>query len=445
MQASTSLIRAGAVLALAFAACSLDTAPAPCGADDAACKRAALTTDAGREAVVPVELRKDGLLCERDAQCENGHCNHGLCCTGGNCCLAATDCPGDEGVGQACDNTVTCQGTRGAITCEAFRCVTKNGVPDDSACTSAMEANACGAYRSVFCNGKGSQEAPTCPTTCRSDNDCDPGAHCNGTCVADASNGATCNADEECASGHCTDHVCCANGDCCRTATDCPSSYTTAAECDSAATCQGSRLAASCTNNSCGSARVEDDTACGISVRALVCGTNLDVFCSGQVAQAAPTCGSSCTTDANCVASAHCNGSICVADVPNGASCDSNGDCESGYCQNSICCGSGSCCQTANDCGTFVTQSCDEPDQCQGHRQDALCTDNRCSTSSTRVEDDSACTNTRTAACGDYADMTCNGAASQSTCRTSCTTAADCDAGLSCTANVCTVTPPTGG
>lgn len=447
MQFSILMNRSAVALTLTLVACSLDPVPGPCDGDTA-CTRVGLTQDPEPDAGMPVEKFADGATCATDGECASAHCEGKVCCSGGNCCRAATDCPGgsNNGVGMACDNTATCQGTRGMMTCESFRCVAVNGVPDDTACGSTMEANNCGAYRSVFCNGTANQTAPTCATSCRSNSDCDAGAYCSGgRCMADAANGAACSEDSQCASGHCANGACCASGECCRAATDCPASFSSAAVCDSTSTCQGSREAAACVNNTCSTMQVEDDSACTTSIRAMVCGLGLDVFCTGAVTQSEPTCGTLCVSDAQCASSAHCSSGMCVADVPNGGACDDDGDCSSGHCQNSVCCGSGSCCQTASDCSAMTQRTCDRPEQCQGYRLEAVCTSFQCVMSSARIDDDSACGTSQRNGCGDYADLTCDGTADQDTCLTSCSNSADCDAGLVCSANVCVAPPPVGG
>jgi hypothetical protein len=437
-------------LALALVACHLESTPEACQ-EGGGCTRGALFLDAGVGAdaspgsdasVTPPRL-PDGEACQQDAQCESAHCNHGLCCSGGNCCQVPNDCPGDSGIGMACDDTTTCQGTRGAIMCEAFRCVTRNGVADDTACMRGMVANECGLYRPLSCTGAAEQTAPVCPTACRGDSDCDPGAHCDGTCVANAPAGERCEADAECASGHCVNRVCCASGDCCVTAADCPARFSSAAQCDAIEDCQGARTEAVCANNMCGSTRVEDDSACGPSILAHTCELSIDIFCSGAVAQIALACGSSCTSNAQCDTGAYCNGSACVARQANGATCNDSSQCDSGHCANGYCCSGGSCCRAASDCGSSVTL-CDG--QCQGHRETIACNAFRCDSSATSTDNDSACGSGARMSCGDYAEVACTGAVNQSpVCGTSCTSSSDCATGRVCTENLCVTPPPTGG
>jgi hypothetical protein len=137
-----------------------------------------------------------------------------LCTSDGRCvqCLAPADCPTFGGEGIACDDPPSCQGTRGERTCSAEgTCGTRSGVPDDRACTTTTLARDCGLFRDLFCTGEESQTAPSCPTTCTGDSDCDPGAHCDGvTCIPDRPPGAPCERTVDCGGGlSCVDGVCC--------------------------------------------------------------------------------------------------------------------------------------------------------------------------------------------------------------------------------------------
>ena len=75
---------------------------------------------------------------------------------------------------------------------------------------------------------------PGCPTSCSGDGECDPGAHCDGACVDDSGGGAICDEDTDCLSGHCQNGHCCAFGDCCAVAGDCPGSYSAGSTCSDA-------------------------------------------------------------------------------------------------------------------------------------------------------------------------------------------------------------------
>jgi len=102
---------------------------------------------------------------------------------GNVCCDNDEDCTGSEA--PICNNPGSCQGYRKDAVCIDHTCSIKQ-VDDDSACGPGVEANDCGPYPSIYCNGQVDQTAPICPSSCVIDDDCDPGYHCEVTsCVAD--------------------------------------------------------------------------------------------------------------------------------------------------------------------------------------------------------------------------------------------------------------------
>lgn len=234
-----------------------------------------------------------GYPCDEDGDCKNyadpalnGHCQNGYCCLTGDCCAIdlggscdpqqypygcpnrmvcpTPNPPSGYWAPSVCDDQTTCQGHRVEAVCNAtFTCGSVD-VPDDSGCTSDMVANECGWYVSVYCNGQVEQTPPQCPTTCASDADCDPNAHCDpppilagcdepgcapnenllqpqcvypegmwlckfdyenhppaedgpGTiCQPRKPNDWACNEASDCLSGYCQVHFCCDVGGCCR-------------------------------------------------------------------------------------------------------------------------------------------------------------------------------------------------------------------------------------
>jgi len=82
-------------------------------------------------------------------------------------------------------------------------------VADDSGCTPPVEADSCGLYKSVYCDGTVDQLKPSCPTTCVLDSSCDPSAHCDGTCQVDLANGQPCDETSDCMSSFCVNAYCC--------------------------------------------------------------------------------------------------------------------------------------------------------------------------------------------------------------------------------------------
>jgi hypothetical protein len=313
-----------------------------------------------------------GEACTSDAECMTGYCVGERCCVEGLCCNQDADCPGDRNLGMACDDTANCQGTRGVLECRERRCVTKDGEPDDRACSPAVSAADCDAYSPVFCTGEVEQEPPTCPVSCERDSECDDDAQCrDGACEADASNGAACERDLECASDHCNAGLCCSDEDCCEDASDCPSGYSAPPACDEPQRCQGTRTVATCIDFSCGSERVADDSACDARVTAADCGSFPDRVCSGSEQQELPEClSSTCSDDSQCDADAYCeNGSGCSPGRRDGEACSRDAQCESDHCNGGLCCSEGDC------CNRYV---CTDPRACRGHVYRRQCNAFRC-------------------------------------------------------------------
>ncbi|MGM0577009.1 MAG: lamin tail domain-containing protein [Myxococcota bacterium] len=124
----------------------------------------------------------------------------------------------------------------------------------------------------------------------------------------------------------------------------------------------------------------------------------------------------------------------------NGQTCDENLDCESGHCQNGFCCEDGDCCALASDCpGDYsAAPSCDDATTCQGHREDATCTDYQCGTEN--VADDTACdSGVESDDCDLFDSVFCNGEADQTqpSCLETCGGDSDCDAGAHCFEGTC--------
>ena len=106
--------------------------------------------------------------------------------------------------------------------------------------------------------------------------------------------------------------------------------------CNNSSTCQGYHLEATCINDTCGITSVDDDRACDALVMVNDCGPYLSIYCNGQVNQSAPTCPTSCVSDAECDPNARCDGT-CQLRLPNGSPCDENSDCLSGSCVGGYC------------------------------------------------------------------------------------------------------------
>ena len=377
-----------------------------------------------------------GLACVENSDCISDHCQNGFCCGAGDCCAQPSDCPESYTIEATCDDAATCQGTRQDAVCNQNQCGSSTPKADDSACTGAVLSHNCDPYDPVYCNGNVNQTEPSCADVCDADADCIDGFHCDVTCVADLDNGEACDENSDCIGEHCQNGFCCDQGDCCVVPDDCPGSYTTAPTCDDTATCQGTRLDATCAANQCGTSEaLSDDRACASSQLALDCSPYLSIYCTGELDQEAPACPTSCTADSECIEGFHCDGT-CVADLDNGGVCDENSDCATGHCQNGFCCLTGACCALPLDCpASFsVSAACQNPASCQGTRQDALCEANQCAKSDP-IADDSACTDViKAKECTPYVAVYCDGQADQlePMCDQSCTDDAQCVAGYHC-------------
>jgi len=237
----------------------------------------------------------------------------------------------------------------------------RSGMCTDAMCTSGT-LTSCGQFNCELGMGLGSRCAVTCPSTMPNAGDelCVDAAHCDGmTCLPDEPNGGTCDEDSDCSAGHCDNGFCCASGRCCAAVTDCGGG--TATVCDTAMTCQGSRGAVTCDSNICTVVSgIPDDSECNTATQALDCGVYVPVFCTGAATQTAPSCPTSCATDAGCIASAHCELGICAPDRPPGGSCSRPQDCQDGNsCVDGVCCTtgcSGQCerCNVPGSAGTCV-------------------------------------------------------------------------------------------
>jgi hypothetical protein len=383
----------------------------------------------------------DGDSCNEDTDCASGHCQNGFCCQSGDCCSGPTDCPGAYAAPPLCETPSMCSGSRIDATCNSAQCGSL-ALPDDSACDEGDVASTCGLFNSIVCSGEVDQPPPMCPVTCATDDDCDPGAHCDGVCTIDVLDGGSCDEDSDCASSHCNNGICCSGGDCCNAPTDCAASYTSAPLCQFPTTCQGNYDIAQCVGHVCSTKTGQpNDLACQASLEAKDCGLYPSKNCTGLFDQVEPLCATSCSSDAGCDANAYCGSAICKPDLDDGDVCARNEQCTSGHCQNGFCCQTGDCCAQAGNCSLATyggPPACNDPAGCQGARRDPLCTNHQCQLGSP-TDDDSGCAGLEANECGPYISVFCSAAKVQPTplCLPSCASNADCDPGAHCEAGAC--------
>jgi subtilisin-like proprotein convertase family protein len=418
-------------------------------------------------------LKDDGDPCTNEDECAADYCGNGFCCGGtgtGDCCAAPGDCQNHDSLvywaASACDDAATCQGHRLEPSCTSSECVITS-VADDSGCDAELAAPCSDCRPQPICTSDEDQDDPTvrCPDTCENDDtECLTTCHCDGTvadptgiCADDLLTGDACVEESDCASGlHCQNGVCCPDGQvCCTTWGHCPDvggvvdagePVYSAPECGGTpSSCQGTRQDKLCQNSQCTFQYEDDDRGCGLSELHSHCGFYPSVYCDATIDQT-PACATSCVTDADCDANAHCTAGACIGDYDNGHDCDEadgqgNAECTSAHCQNGYCCASGDCCAAAGDCGGLgydVAPWCASPSTCQGSRKDPVCIGWSCA-SSAAVDDDSACD--QLLSCAPYVYAYCDATADQpvAACPAICVTDADCVATAHCRAG-----PPDG-
>ncbi len=462
-----------------------------CGANDACvhaanfqCKSCAIDSDCGGEGNRCI-VYDGGSFCAADCANDTGSCPTSFSCQAvnseqssqGQVCVSDTgvcciDEDGDfRGIGDDCratdcddsdpdiydDSEEVCDGKDndctggvdvGVTDCEQESCRLGSNSYVMRAAESCMSGScaesvdvSCGLYSCI----DGADSGDSCAIACDGEDDvkCTNLAHCdNSACEADLSDAGSCDEDGDCQSGHCQNDFCCAFGDCCTIAEDCPSFGSFDPVCENPTTCQGARGAAVCTENSiCATTGTQqDDSACTSITVANDCGLYVPIFCNGNVSQTAPVCPSSCQSNADCDANAYCDDvtDTCLADEDDGQGCNDDSQCGSGHCRNSFCCTSGDCCESASDCPAQYSSSpqCSVESACQGQRDLAECINFECSTFN-NAPDDSACTTgTLSSDCGAYPAVTCNGGIDQTTpvCATSCGSDSACDANAYCNA-----------
>ncbi|MCC6996369.1 MAG: putative metal-binding motif-containing protein [Deltaproteobacteria bacterium] len=400
---------------------------------------------------------------------------NGICCIdgdrdlhgrGGGC--AGTDCDDTDmriydGAAEICDGVDNdCMGgvdvgqmscKRGECSLGAFGYFERLTEPCTTGSCVPQNARDCGVYT---CDG-GGEVGDLCATSCdvEADTKCVPPAHCDASvCIMDLANGMACNENSDCISAHCQNGFCCGNGDCCQVASNCPTFGSFNPICEGPGTCQGTRGAALCANNECGTVNgVADDSACNATTEALTCGFYKSIYCSGAMAQTAPSCPSMCNSHADCDDNGFCDPitRTCREDLDDGQACGTEAlRCKSNYCGNGFCCTGGDCCANENDCPASYRRapSCDVPSACQGTRDIAQCVASRCTTS-VAVPDDSACDmSIRASECGAWLPINCAGGGTQTSpvCPDSCTGSSQCDANAYCNpAGSCVPDEPNGG
>ena len=302
--------------------------------------------------------------------------------------------------------------------------------------------------------------------------------------------GSACTAGSQCTSGNCIDGFCC-NAACgaqcqacdvggfvgtCHPVTGAPHGTRAACTTDGTAcggSCDGTTISA-CTYP--GGATQCRAPSCSAGVATLAASCTGSGSCPTAVTQActpyvcsATQCTGPCTVDTDCITGDFCSAGICTAKLDAGTTCTGDHECASTHCVDAVCCDiacSGQCqaCDVANAVGTCTTVASGAPHAshtpcagngtCQGTCDGtsatactypsagtacaaASCT-NGVAAGATVCDGLGTCQPAQTTPCGNYAcDVT--------TCKTQCTTGADCASGATCQQGQCVATPSDAG
>jgi hypothetical protein len=465
------------------------------------------------------ELRTGkGESCKDDTQCSksNPRCVDGVCCDTactGQC--EACDVKGSEG--QCSVVTGPPHAKRTACRGDGSSCNGVCGGKLRSACDFPSPQTVClqascdpttdTAMEQAFCDGAGkcattdpmdctpfTCSATACRGNCVTDAQCIAGAYCKaGICEDLEKPGTKCARDQQCASGFCTDGVCCegrCDGQCeacgsggkCAQVTGTPAGARPACAGDAGDACAGAcdgSVRASCVYPA--AETVCGDAACDAGKASVV------AHCSGGGACAKAqtvTCpngcegticaGDACVVSSDCKDAERCIAGTCAALADDGAACSTASDCSSGFCVDGACCDracdgqceacdgakAGACApvsgaphggrvQCTSD-GTACAGACDgkEPLGCR-YPSGTACNDGACTPGQDGNEAvatvEASCNGT--GRCPASAQQACGGFgcdAKKRLCNGDCADGSACPDGKYCSAGVCVTARPTG-
>jgi len=322
-----------------------------------------------------------GEACKDDSQCStsNPNCVDGVCCNTtckGQC--EACDIAGQEGTcsivtGAPHGERTACRGDGSAcngVCAGKLRSACDFPSPQTVCLQAACDPVSSTAVEEAFCDGAGSCAATdpmdctpfscgatACRGNCVSDAQCATGAFCKaGICEELQKPGDRCARDAQCASGFCTDGVCC-DGRCdgqCEACGGGKCSAVTGAPVGTRPACAGEEGDA-CAGACDGGLR----TGCAYPGGEIVCrdascdagAATVLAHCAGagacapaQTVTCANGCegticaGDGCLLNSDCKDGEHCIAGTCAPQGSDGAACGAAGDCESGFCVDGVCC-----------------------------------------------------------------------------------------------------------
>ena len=355
----------------------------PVGRDAGAGGAIKLGGDAGVDRPFDATVAPLGASCTGGTACASGHCVEGICCDSacaGGCqtcsapgalgtCLAriaaslprqAADCPPSApatcGLDGTCDGAGACRFYLLGSTCLSGLCangaVTEGGVCDGQGSCRPGPTLVCAPYGCDSATGR-------CKPSCVNDDDCFGGQHCHNGVCGDPPREA-CGANEECASGFCTDGVCCD--------TACTGACVSCALPGLVGTCSptpagGPDPHALCVDQgapSCGhDGTCDGKGGCGLYVAGVTCAATSSCSgtlwsspgrcdgagtCQRQMIPCTPyacdpqtnACHNACVTADDCAPGQPCMNGSCGTREP--AVCSADAECASGFCAQSVCC-----------------------------------------------------------------------------------------------------------
>jgi len=348
------------------------------GVDGAKCTGAG---DAGGNGTGGTKMNGDACACAGD--CQSGFCVDGVCCN--TACTEACKACDTQGSPGTCSFVPAGGAPRtptGCLASDASTCGLDGTCDGNGACRNYVAGTVCKPgscdVASVVdvnvCDGHGRCKPgpaticapfdcdPTtraCVVTCKSDGDCVSGVTCvNGSCGPKPRN-AVCAKDTDCASGFCTDGVCC-NTSCHGPCVSCNQTGhggtcwpTDAGNDDPHTICRDQGPASCGQTGACdgvgGCALYAPETVC---VAPSCSGDRLNTAgtCDGLgacrppgVRACAPTrcrdgaCIAHCASDADCVTGQFCQNGSC-GPKSDGQPCSGAGECISGFCVDGVCC-----------------------------------------------------------------------------------------------------------
>jgi hypothetical protein len=310
-----------------------------------------------------------GQPCGVDDECGSTHCVSRVCC--------ATTCPaGAPPCGQdgSCDGNGRCRVPSTDVACGEDKCASGTFTPAPH----CDGAGRCGTSAPVACASnacQGARCAGSCPGT-----PCPDGLYCaaNGQCQPKKAAGTKCDADAECGTGHCAEHVCCDTG-CGGACQSCLATYTGGRDgaclpikagtdpydscqaalpttclndgwCDGKGGCEQHANGTPCRTETCvdgagGSAYTPGGT-CNGTGRCVDSGSGK--MCDPYVCGGSK-CKGSCTTRSDCKTGYYCTFPTCTQQKANGTICSGPDECTSGFCGGSEPGGhSGRCCPSCS-------------------------------------------------------------------------------------------------